>query len=364
MLSKNTSQTRLTENALHAFFATVLIAGQLSVYFTNPNDFSIHSGIFLKLHNEGSTLPGNPAYYTLLYLSKHIFLLDANGLTKAGVCIASIAKVTLYIIVFRQLLRCNSNRLRTATISGAICLSFSIAEPIRLFVFHHYYLGTITPNLYHNPTTIISLPFALLTYISAQHNKPILQTTLLAILCASIKPSFLLSFAPSLGLIWLLGKGSIKQLVLSILMGTVIIAQFAIIYYFEVGNVEEAQSGIALSSPFYILRKMSASWYLPLALISSFAFPVWTISKRESASPASLNFLVALILTAFVIETGPRQYHGNFIWQSSIASFILFFEGGKRLLTNPHQTGTALLTAHSLSGLLYPIWMVTTSSFK
>ena len=364
MSFRNTSTIQSNEAFLHVAVLLTLILGQLTVYYTDPNDFRIHSGFFLKLLEQGASFPGNPVYYSLLYLTQSIFPLDQSGLTIAGIVFACIAKVSLYFIVLQQFLKASANRFRAVLLSGAICLAFSIADPIRLLIFRHYYLGSISPNLFHNPTTILSLPFALLTYIAATRNSAFLKTISFAAACAMIKPSFLLSFAPSLGLMWLIGARHMKKLGLSIAMTLIILLQFALIYHFEIGSVEESSSGITLSSPLFVLRQMNATWYLPLALLSSFAFPIWHIAKQKELCIATINFVIAFILAGTLKETGPREFHGNFLWQASIASFILFFEGGKQLLNCKSRTGSIFLFAHCISGLLYPLWMVLTGTYK
>lgn len=364
MSFRNASTIQNNEAFLHVAVLPTLILAQLTVFYTDPNDFRIHSGFFLKLLEQGTSFPGNPIYYSLPYLTQSIFSLDQSGLTIAGILFACIAKIALYFIVLQQFLQASTSRFRAILLSGAICIAFSIADPVRVLNFHHYYLGSISPNLYHNPTTILSLPFALLTYIAATRNSTYFKTISFAVACAMIKPSFLLSFGPSLGLMWLIGQRNMKQLGLSIAMISVILIQYILIYHLETGSVEESASGITLSYPFLILQRMNASWYLPLALLSSFAFPIWQIVKENKLSTATMNFIVAFIIAAALKETGPRELHGNFLWQASIASFILFFEGGKQLLNDKSKTGSILLLAHCLSGLLYPLWMVLTGTYK
>ena len=110
--------------------------------------------------------------------------------------------------------------------------------------------------------------------------------------------------------------------------------------------------------------QMNAPWYFPMALLSSFAFPIWHIAKKKEFCIATINFVIALIIAGALKETGPREFHGNFLWQASIASFILFFEGGKQLIKTKSKIGSMLLAAHCISGLLYPIWMTLTGTYK
>lgn len=75
------------------------------------------------------------------------------------------------------------------------------------FFSQHFYLGQLTPNVWHNSTTIFVMPFAMLLFFqsheqlfskSAQHSKSLLiYITLLIVINALIKPSFLFTLLPS-----------------------------------------------------------------------------------------------------------------------------------------------------------------------
>jgi hypothetical protein len=70
---------------------------------------------------------------------------------------------------------------------------------------------------------------------------------------------------------------------------------------------------------------------IPLALLSSIVFPLLFVVfyfketwKDHLLSYAWVHMVVAILIYALLTETGGREMHGNFGWQTIICNFILF----------------------------------------
>lgn len=345
-------------------FVLFLIISQLGFYFTSPSDFVAHVNLFDKCVNGSNNFPGNPAYYTLLYLGQFISS-SKKHLVILSLVLCSIAKIATYILTIRILQKQTKSELYTASwLAGLVCISFSIYEPIKASQFGFFYLGSIPPNVYHNPTTILCMPFVLLCYKSIIDGKNNLTTTTWAVLCAFTKPSFLLSLAPALGALWVLNRKK-NHFIQAIIISIIIFIQFFLIFILGIGTPEEHKSFITFLTPFKFLTTFTNGWLLPITMLASFALPLWYITHAKAGlNLAFLNFLFAGAIAILVHEAGPREDHGNFIWQWVIASFIIFIEAIAWVYKTKNKFGIALMALHALSGIAYPIHSILNNTYK
>jgi hypothetical protein len=239
------------------------------------------------------------------------------------------------------------------------------------------YLGQSSPNTWHNPTIILSKPFAYMIF----HLFPLLLCgaegkikkcvliSLLFVWCTVIKPSFALAFLPACGLYVLLRHLKSPQAYTRALMVALpVVLMMALQYFNTFGTGSE--SGIEIA----FLKAMSMrtpNAYVSLLLVS--AFPLCILLFRpvqcfrdDHLLLAWLTFLVALFQVAFLIETGPRMRDGNFGWGFQLALHLVFIYGMIELIRWIRQADyrnnwvrikllvtTTVFSLHFVSGVYY-----------
>lgn len=350
---------------MHWAAISLIVGCQFFIAWSTPNDFDLHAGIYLEIHEGSRTYTGNPGYHLLLTLSNKLLTLNRDGLMLAGIAWACLAKTATYFLAYKYILSDNSKKFNSALISVGICLAIPLIDPIRILCHKQIMLGLLSPNVLHNPTTILSLPFSILLYAELRKkHTSIIKALIYATLTALIKPAFLLSITPALLLTSLTSLDTFKRSgTTSIGIGLIIIIQYVLIFVFQLGINPGEQSTITISKPFEILAHFTSYTYLPLGLICSLAFPL-SIVLHKFDKLIWVNFTIALILAAFVKETGIREFHGNFLWTAHLSLFFLFLESGKVLAQNTTKKPSYILAAHALSGLAYPVWIFVFNTYK
>ena len=242
----------------------------------------------------------------------------------------------------------------------ALLFVFTIPDYYNLFVLEQYYLGRVVPNVWHNSTVILLMPFALALFWQQYKvlnnkikpkNKVLCIMTMLIVINLLIKPSFFFVFAPvTFVFLWLkfgLSRNFISS-TLPILTGIfVLIAQYIIIYYFQYGYLSEEDSHVSFSTPFRLWAEFIPAWYIPVALIISFLFPLLyylSFSKKYKDFLLLDKFaismtLLGLLISIFVIEEGPRFLHANFFWQNVFCNYLLTMLVAMHLLVRFFKNG-------------------------
>lgn len=345
-------------------FVCFLVISQFGFYYTSPSDFVAHVKIFDKCVNGGGQLPGNPTYYILLYIGQ-IFLSTKKHLVLLSLTLCSLAKIATYLITTRIINnKLKGNTLAASWLAGLVCISFSIYNPLNAYLFGYLYLGTIPPNIYHNPTTILCMPFVLLCYESIIKENDTLTSTFWAALCAATKPSFLISIGPALGALWILTR-KIQYLKQALIISIIVAVQFTLIFIMGIGTPNESKSFVTFFTPLKFLTTYTSAWTLPFSMLASFALPLWYfIRTKFEPNLALLNFFFAGAIAIFVHEAGPREDDGNFIWQWIIASFIVFLEAAAFMYNKRNKFGAKILTLHALSGIAYVIHSILSNTYK
>lgn len=92
------------------------------------------------------------------------------------------------------------------------------------------------------------------------------------------------------------------------------LVQYISIYHYQIGSFQAEKSSIAIGAPFEFLRHYVPGWYVPIAFLFSFAFPIATITYYKEIlkfKPFMFAFyltLIAILLSAFAIETGQEDF--------------------------------------------------------
>jgi len=363
-----------------------------------PTDIQLHNKYVLLIISNNKSYPPNFLYYFLVnllsFFTGKLFLINT-----ASVLILSSAVLLRYfitktiIIEYLQSKKIVYNNSIPVYLSIALLFLFSIQDIYNIFILKKLYLGRIVPTVWHNSTTILLFPFAILLFwkqykeiinSSKTTISNLLIIALLIVVNAIIKPSFLLVFIP-VTVVFLFIKyfpGRIKQLLINLMplvFGLSIIALLTLlIYYLQIGSFQSKESKIILTKPFEVFSLWVPTWYIPFSLFFSFAFPIIYLAFYPSTLKSNLVKYVLLltilgvILSAFIGEGGPRDFHGNFSWQNVITCYLLMLvitmEGATRYLKNKYvglkeKILVLIFAFHILSGVLYIVKIIYTSSY-
>jgi hypothetical protein len=240
---------------------------------------------------------------------------------------------------------------------------------------HPYYLGTGTPNPWHNPTSIFCKPFSILVFIyllkSLDHyidktgyTKELLLLSFFSVLSMWAKPSFMISFLPSVAIIFIYKfvkkEISIKFLVL------VAISLLPSLIPLLIMNTTVFNSANSTNTIIIAMGKVwgNHSKNIPLSIVLAAAFPLYVfilnVKKLSTAYLlAFMNYILAMLIYFFLAEKGGRMYHGNFCWGYLFALFFLFFVSieefffKKKTSKGLYILGWGLFLLHLFSGLFY-----------
>jgi hypothetical protein len=231
---------------------------------------------------------------------------------------------------------------RDCWVAALWCLGLLVAGPITLATISakNLYMGYIYPaSAYHNPTTLLLKPLALLSFaltlaalersvLARAGWKLVLAASVAAALSALAKPSWLLCFLPGVVLTLffdsrLRNRWPAWQVVAAVLLGGlgVLAWQYAFLY-------GHGGAGGIIFTP----RKYSRYGPLaPVKLLFSVAYPLAVLIVFWKQARQSLllglawrTFAVSLLVAYGFSETGPRAGHDNFGWSAQIALFVLF----------------------------------------
>ncbi|WP_299901526.1 hypothetical protein [uncultured Aquimarina sp.] len=280
------------------------------------------------------------------------------------------------------------------TLSFMLLFCFAIPDFYNFFFLKKMYLGRTPSVVWHNSTIIAVFPFALLLFwrqlklfdreYSSIFHKDLLIVTVLIVLNVLIKPSFIFVFIP-VSVVLILKDFSIqdyKKYVIKlfpIFIGAIfILIQYISIYNYQIGSFQAKESSLAIAAPFDFLRHFAPGWYVPIAFFFSFTFPIATvfyyrdILKFKPFKYAFYLTFVGIVISAFIVETGPRRFHGNLVWQNIICAYLLMLTTvtyliptlwSKDRFSKKNIILWSLFTLHFLSGILYLIKIYFTKSY-
>ncbi len=310
----------------------------------------------------------------LLHILIRIF--GESSLVLAG--IAASAKTACLLIVFKVFLR-SSSPLRGAGLATGVALAMPV---FFLSLDPRPYLGTFSPNLAHNPTYILMLPFALglwfvfsrqlFKWNSREINRVrplwLIGFASLSVVTALAKPSFHLALIPTamvLCAIVLIKTPNhlVRLLTLGVALSLPILLQMFALSGLLPFHVMESSFIIAPFQALAIHVKDPAG-----ALISSLLFPILVAplafqknQKGTFFAWSLILFASALIIAILFAEAGHRIAHANFYWSIYAAVFIVFVESAVLLdqilerRSNPtiRFTASIVLGMHAIAGILY-----------
>ncbi len=260
-----------------------------------------------------------------------------------------------------------------------ISLALNIYMPLYVPIINKdMYLGTISFNLYHNPTYITMKPFAILSlFLFIQIREKILDKELdvfkyilfaLALFIATwFKPSFAFGFIPCVVLAVLVDffRGKLKNINKFIFLGFTFVPTALLMLWqrtqlFNDDGVSEISIGIFKVWSLYVRHPLAA-------LVLSLAFPIVVLifNFKDLAKDKVYRFswifaVFNVLIFAFLYESGPRMAHGNFGWGAHFAVGVLFIlsiakfiQKIKKINIEKTVFGSLVLGMHLIAGLNY-----------
>ena len=356
-------------------------------------DIQIHSG-FVKDINLGTVnYPSNFLYYFIINIFS-LFSINVNSINNAAIVILSLSCMLKYVVT--KYVAMDYFRIMEIAVSKKIIVIFCT---LLLFYFvlpdlffwnemQYKFIARITPNVWHNSTVIFLFPFSILLFwiqgkilLGYTHltNNRLILLTVLVLINAFIKPSYLFVYLPVTGLMILFHKKfDLKMKFMSLLphiIGALSIGlSYILLFHFQYGSMFIEKSGVMLSNPFELFLKYIPAWNLPFSFLLScfgllilgvFSFSKWF--KDKLIIYTTIQFVFGILLSIFLIESGPRRYHGNFLWQNQICIYLLVLVcylfaikiyKEKKLSVIQMKLITLGIIIHALSGVLYLIYIL------
>lgn len=379
--------------------AGCLVLAALTYLNAKGPDYENHTktALSLNLHDIFGTLREHPE--PLWHISVRIYM----KLFRLAPAVAAGA-VSATAVCAAYLMACRYFRLKadgiTAGISAVGGLVLHLVCSIYVPWFNPKpYSGQGTPNIWHNPTTIMTRPFALAVFllVCAEMEKSrrsgfkklpgwkkSVAMAILLILCNMAKPSFVQVFYPAIFLlmvIWLVvyrGKSfklALRLLVICIPSLLVMALQF-VTSFSSGAAAKESGSGIAVM-PFAVVKMYTPNVWISLILAIAFPLFMALVSQGRktadwTAALAWLMFLAGFLERILLAETGARFGDGNFNWGFQLSLYFIWLVAmrdwlglyigragsRKKIRGAGFYISTALLLLHLVSGIYYLYYLI------
>lgn len=318
------------------FIGSFLIFGAI-VHYGMKSDLDAHYGYITPIVEGRHPVPAAFLYYLVVYIFA-LFQTKAIFLQVSTVFVLSSSMVAKYLVTKHVLtgyldkaMPGNDAKSMIALFSLALLIVFSLPT-------NTISLGQIPPNIWHNSTTIFLMPFALLLFWVSYRNlleptmRGYVMITVLSVLNVLIKPSFFIVYLAVYPLLLLKLYGFKREfwlgLVPIILVSVLLLAVYYFTYESSYDGTKQGDAGVVIK-PFWVWSKYSSN--IAVSLVASLVFPItyMVIYFRDLLRSLFLQyaltgFVVAIVIAALFTETGTREFHGNFFWQSIVCNYILF----------------------------------------
>lgn len=265
-------------------------------------------------------------------------------------------------------------------VSGPVLLTSTVGVPV-------YLIGYFPPNAYHSPTTVLAKPFALALFaFTVQAFSPRARGRLLLVvgaasavmLSALAKPSYLIALLPAVAVYSWVEWRRDRRLPWAVLIGGLLLPALLVLgqqFYFTYGSAD-IRAGVVLA-PLRVIGYLDTKnpLVLSLKLLASVTFPLVVTAVLWPRTRTSVELTLSWLVLAFgafyayaLAESGPRMYHGNFIWSGQLAVFMLFVAASmiwaREILTRRMEVWMTLVCAlalglHVVGGLRHVLMKMT-----
>jgi hypothetical protein len=329
-------------------------------------DYTTHNALALDVvNNTGEFFRTTPHFLYHTTTALIFVLIPDMDIATAGAWVMILSYLALMLITYWQIRRISD---LPATIpilltSAIFVISLMILAPINIFTPENLYFGYFAPHVYHNPTVNIMKPFSvLLFFMSLQLFRQkeallwrwVFPFALLTFLSLVAKPSFIIAFVPTLGLItaafilWRIAQGLRKRLSLmsifanilqrqyinwTVLMLGIVIPTFAILFYQTLTWTSSGGVGIDPFRVFFewtLHYEENADKQILFKFIMSSAFPIAVYSLHLKKAYRNLMFNLAWLMFlvsvayAYLLVDYTVIAAGDFTWSAQIAALILY----------------------------------------
>lgn len=289
---------------------------------------------------ENGRFPGNMLFYWLDALLSG-FSRDYWRLKLALVIIvgaATGAKVFLSVrFVGHELRRSAGGGPRLPELAGwAAMLVFLVAVAFSL-PGHNEYLGQIPPNIWHNSTTMLLMPFAVglfwtsLCFLRTGDTRFLWWSLPLIALNILAKPSLVLCLFPVFPIAAAIrfGRSGTTLRAWALIAAGMLMLALQYVYIYVAGPGVEDSSSSVIVDPLAVWHLYTRE--IPRALLASYLFPVvaLVLGGRRVWRSEAVRYALALATSGLLefcllSETGARRGDGNFLWQAAITNYLLF----------------------------------------
>ncbi len=257
-------------------------------------------------------------------------------------------------------------------------------------LFPRYYMGSLISQPWHNITYASMRPFAVLTMLFFSDLLQIYRTEkriswkywglscFTLFMSTIMKPNFLMAFAPALLVILIIDflgrKNTFKN---EFLLGCVVLPACAVLPVQGLLLFNEEESGIVFGPSIFFFTEGTLIFIMKFVSAVTLPLIVYIFNRRKllrGADIAALGYLWSVLEGMFIMETGMRQNHGNFLWGYEILGYILFMYTVPMFIMNIREylngglrktagnaayliAGAVLCILHLISGIAYIIWV-------
>jgi len=369
---------------LITFFTTYVFICRMMAYDTDVSAHTVYANEFL----DGAIKNSYPGYYLIFgFLSRVCGMPQIYAAASAVGLFSVMTGIAVYVISGCVLGWNGSERIRCL-----IVLFMLYFGPLYLGG-DSYYLGPGSFNSWHNPTNsgvkfLALICFYLFMYVfhMEEHQtvsvfgkqlgrKQLNGILMILVVCSLVfKPSFFQVFAPFLAVVFVLDfltrRRPFKEYFLDAL---IYVPGVLVILYQIFAELTPEQSGggifisFAMGWGFHtdnIFRAIMANAIFPLFVC---VFCEKNLFKNKALLYSMLFYVVSLGEALLLVESGPRMYHGNFLWgmelgigigfMGAILCFVQYCQSIKENATLKQRAvcyvGNGLLAAHFILGVWY-----------
>ncbi|MBQ9065147.1 MAG: hypothetical protein IJ123_06845 [Blautia sp.] len=270
----------------------------------------------------------------------------------------------------------------------SMAIAFGLLMLTHIYIpvlFPRYYMGSLLSQPWHNITYNFMRPFAVLTMCAFARLHEIYKnekriswkywicTCICLVLSTVVKPNFLMGFAPAL-LVFLLidffGKrNTFKN---EFILGTVVLPAAAVLPIQALLLFNE-ENGIIFAPSIFFFSEGMLIFLMKFLTALPFPVMVYIYNRRRlinGAGIAAWGYFWAVMEGMFIMESGMRMTHGNFMWGVEIMGYILFMYCVPMFIRdfNEYRSGGAgrtavrrayiicgfiLMACHLMTGLVY-----------
>jgi hypothetical protein len=368
--------------ALAAALAAVVFAEELHLHLVS--DLPAHVRVAQVSIDRGE-FPGDALYYLLLAavtgLSTSRETLEVAAVALLAVAVG--AKTAISLRIAAAELGKAAPRTHALLAAAVFLLAFAFSLPTDT-----PYVGQLPPNVWHNSTTILLMPFALalfwcsLRFLRTAETRWLWWSAAALALNVATKPSLVLVWVVVFPIAAVLRLGrrppALRRAALLLAAALALLgAQYAYVYSADPASARlygaDSRASHVTVAPFAVWGRLSDD--VLLSLLASLAFPLAAAAvyrrrlwRSDMVRYAAGLMAAAVALFALLEESGPRLLHGNFAWGANVANYLLFLavaiQVGRLWSTRGGRPGAADLAvaavflAHVCAGawFLYRWW--------